>query len=122
MTHNSASPILPVGRVNLLTGKNAEWGTVWNLWPEDPNETYLLVRSQSDETKFRAIITCSPMANATKYNPVGDVIDLQHDQTGATIGTWRGWKVVGLFENSPAGLRKMADLCGQKSIPFATFK
>lgn len=127
MYRSDEYPILPVGRTNMLTAKNAEWGSIFNLWAEDDG-TYILFRATNwdrktngDKVSYRAVITSGELEDAKEWLPVGTKVGLVHDQTGARFG-WNAWTVVGHFANSRAGLRQMAEACETKSIPFATFK
>lgn len=114
----SQSPILPIGMVNLLTGANKMFGSVWNCWSEGEG-TYLLVQDQYTG-KYRAISTSDTLESASKYYPAGRTMQFCHDQTRAQIGN--SWTVIGLFPNTKAGLKAMAAKCSKKSLPFSCFK
>jgi hypothetical protein len=119
--------ILPIGMTSLFSGKNADFGNVFDLWAMDSG-TYLLVKqlkydfkNHANKAMFRAVITSDTLENASKYYQVGQKFYLVHDQTFAKIGDGK-WEVVGLYPNNHAGLLKMAQISGKSSIPFATFK
>lgn len=123
MYRNNDFPILPIGRVNMLNGKNAEYGSVWNVWEESTDDTFVLVKlvNWAGETLYRAIITADPIEHARGSYKTGERMGLVHDQTGARFSQGE-WIICGLFPNTKEGLRQMALATGKKSIPFATFK
>lgn len=108
-------PILPIGRVNLKTGSNSLFGTIWNGWDEDPNETNVLVKSLEDGS-LRVIHT------AGAGIPEGSNLNLIHDQTHARIGGRSGWRVVKNYPHTREGLIDLSRDTGRASLPFATFK
>jgi hypothetical protein len=104
---------LPIGMVDLTTGKNAMFGTIWNCWKQDEKDSNILVR---EGDKFKAIHTCG---SADNYK-AGDTMCLRHDQTGARIGGI--WTIVGIAQHTPEGMLKLKELSGKTSVAFSTFK
>ena len=113
-------PILPIGSVNLTTGANAMFGTVWDCWEE--GGTDILLR---DCSLFRPADYVRPMrvvhtsGTASDMN-VGDTLELVHDQTNRSIG--ERWEVVGKFSHTKEGLLEMKRVTGRNSFSFNTFK
>lgn len=107
---HSMCPILPVGLVNLTTGKNAKFGVIWDCWNDGSN---ILVK---EGEKFRVVHT----SGGAEDFVAGDTIVLAHDQAGARIGGI--WTIVGTAPHTPAGLLELKRLSGKSSLAFATFK
>lgn len=119
--------ILPIGKVNLLNGQNAQFGNVFYLWAEGDG-TQLLVKqikydwkTQTNKVIFRAVITSDSMESSARYYHVGQKLTLVHDQTRAEIGDGY-WEVIGLYPHTLPGLLAMHYATGKTSISFSTFK
>jgi len=104
--------ILPIGRVNLKTGSNSLFGTIWNGWEEGKGVNYLL--SDPAGNKFRVVHSS---AGADIQN--GSLINLVHDQGQYDMGLWQ---VVGRYPHTREGLIDLSRDTGRASLPFATFK
>lgn len=112
--------ILPIGRVNLLTGKNKMFGTVWDCWEEDERGWNMLVVShdvpQTDLRKYRIIHSSGKMDI-----DVGDLCYFCHDQTRARIGN--RWRVLATGQHTKTDLASFLDVAGcPKSVSMSTFK
>lgn len=110
---NEGCAVLPIGTVNLTTGKNALFGEVWHGWEENASHSNILV---CEGNKFKVLHTCG---GATEFIK-GDTISLKHDQTLSRIGFY--WKVVGTVPHTKEGLLKLKQLSGKSSLAFSTFK
>lgn len=99
-------PILPIGKINLVTGDNE----YFNFTQE--NGSFVLV---TVENKFKVIYSSGTMN-------VDDLIDkyqtLSHDQTGRRIGEA---KVVGTYK-CPYQLKELQDKIGSKTVSGYVFK
>ena len=116
---NKSYPILPIGKVNLTTGKNELFGTIWDGWEpatENRVSTNILVL-ETEKMTYRVVHSSGDMKEwATKAN----VLEFKHDQTGARIGQM--WKVIGVFPHTKLGLLDLQKETGKSSLSFATFK
>lgn len=126
----TAYPILPVGMVKLADGSQKEYGSIWNLWPEDENETFVVLMQvrtswrtgeEKSSSHYRAVITCDPIEDTARWHPIDSQMIVFHDQTGVEIGSGM-WTVVGLVKNTREGVASIEKMTGRKSIPFSTFK
>lgn len=130
----NALAVLPVGSVNVLTGKCKEYTSIFNLWEEDENETYVIFKmtrtvyakvqgrwESQVKTSFRATITCDKIDNVRVSYPVGSKWVLFHDQSGAQFGDSE-WEVVGWVRNTRDDLPQIKTMTGKTSMAFGTFK
>lgn len=109
-------PILPIGVINLTTGKsNGDWDLLWDCWESDANASNILC-FDIEKMKYMAVHTSG---KNTQYKD-GDIMEFSHDQTFRKIGTT--WKVIGTFPHTINGNAAMKRECGKASISFATFK
>lgn len=92
-------PVASIGKVNLRTGRNAMFGTVWNCWEEDPRAHNMLL---THGTQLFITHTCG------EGEKVGDTCDLVHDQSGRRIGSGK-WTVVAVAPHTKEGLAQLAD-------------
>lgn len=111
MLHHA--PIAVIGNVNLLTGKNAMFDTVWNCWGEDATEYNMLYRIDDD-----LII----IHTAGQGDAVGTVQSFQHDQSMRPIKDGRKWTCIAMTPHTKAGLAELAGITGKKTIRMATYK
>lgn len=113
---------MPIGSVNLRTGKNEMFGTVWDCWPESEGGACILVRDASAPSKFRVCFTSGRVESTALQFPVDSHMNIIHDQTRRRLGSWAGWNVVGVFPYTPQGLLDMRNRSCSNSLTFATFK
>lgn len=110
-----SSAILPIGTVNLLTGKcsgrDACWPSVWECWPERADEHNMLIQFESG--KLKVVHTSGP------GDAVGHTAYFHHDQTRRTYGRAT---VIAMQPHTPAGLKQLAGIAGQRSLVMATYK
>ena len=111
--------ILPVGRVNLDTGKNAMFGQIWNCWEEGKGTCYLLTMNEDGKAKFRVVNTSDSDAVNSDHTIVGDTLRLVHDQDGYNMGAWT---VVAIAPHSKIGHKRLKEVSGKVSLSFSTFK
>jgi len=109
--NRNGSPILPIGTVNLITGKNATFGTVWDCWKEDEKSHNMLVKFGGDKLR---IVHCSGSGD-----PVGTIKAYCHDQTHRRYGIG---ETIARHPHTKAGLKAMAESAGKKSLIMATYK
>jgi len=105
--------ILSIGSVNLKTGKCSSdyWDEVWSCWEEDATAHNMLVRL--DSGKMIVTHTCGD------GEKVGYESDYHHDQSGRRIGHGT---VLAVEPHTKAGLAKLADVAGKKSLVMLTYK
>lgn len=108
-----AISILPIGLVNLTTGKNALFGNVFDGW-EEGSGVNLLVKDQSTG-KFMAVHSSGDVGI-----PVGTQVQFKHDQSFRPIG--EVWEVIGIFPHSKEGLTQLSQKAGKAAVSMATFK
>lgn len=106
-------PIAAIGSVNLLTGSNAMFGTVWHGWEASTDSTNMLVRDAAG--KLYIVHTWG-----AGY-PDGDYFDLVHDQSDRRVGAGC-WTVLASRPHTAEGLKELAAIAGVKTLPMATFK
>jgi hypothetical protein len=114
---NNKYPISSIGTVNLKTGRNSMFGTVWDCWEESDNMAAILVTN--DTGKFRVCVTSGNTNSTTGQFPRGHVIHLIGDQSRRNLGHW---SVVGVFPHRHHGLKSIQLASGKSSLDFATFK
>jgi hypothetical protein len=115
--------ILPIGTVNLLTGKcqkGALFDTVFDCWKPNSVACVLLSVSGLATTKFLVVVTSDSLANATGSHPSGKTLRFKHDQTGREYPGVH--TVAGVFSHDATGHKAMATAAGARSIAFATYK
>jgi len=109
---------MPIGVVNLITGKNALFGNIWSGWEEDATATNMLVVEDKVDAdakpKYYVVHTCG-----SGWEP-GTTLELKHDQTFRPKG-W-GWTVVACTPHTLAGLKQLAEITARKSLAFCTLK
>lgn len=108
---NQGCAILPIGKVNLITASNKEFGTMWTVWDEGDGTNLLC----EQDGKYKAVHTSGTMDTMQ----VGDTLVLKHDQTFRSYGAW---KIVAKAPHNAAGLLELKKVCNTSSINFATFK
>jgi hypothetical protein len=108
---NQGCAVLPIGKVNLTTAANKDFGTMWTVWTEGEGTNLLC----EQDGKFKAVHTSGTMDTMQ----VGDTLVLKHDQTFRTYGAW---KIVAKAPHNAAGLLELKKVCNTSSINFATFK
>ena len=131
------SAILPIGAVNLKTGRNQLFGDIWSVWEKDRGFNILFNRrdgvpiavhtsgpSTPKPTPADDIVNELPDPDAglnsvKKQYPVGSVTQFYHDQTMRQLepGT-----VIDVFPHSDAGVAAIKAKTGKNSIKFYTFK
>ncbi len=103
-----ASSILPLGKINLTSGKS-KYFNVFETWGEDT--TYELYKT--DDNKLKLVATSGKVA----INKIGQEKSFRHDQTFKHM--FRGEMI-----DSAVGtdLKKFAEKYNVKSITGATYK
>ena len=114
---NNKCPVSSIGTVNLKTGRNSMFGTVWDCWEQSFNMAAILVTN--DTGKFRVCVTSGTVESTARWHVPGHSIDLISDQSRRSLGMW---KVVGVFPHTQDGLNSLRLVSGKSSLDFATFK
>lgn len=119
---------MPIGSVNLTTGKLAKpelmSENIFEGW--EPGGYNILIQDASrfrpDDYKrpFRVLHSSGDLNNGVKQFPIGGRLEICHDQTQRMIG--EEWTVVGVFSHSQRGLLQLKEATGKGSLSFATFK
>ena len=109
--------ILPIGAVNLKTGKNQLFGEIWFGWDEGKGSNILVNRR--DGTPIVVHTSGEDLESLKKQYPVGSVLQFYHDQTMRQLdpGT-----VIDVFPHTKAGLDEIKSKTGKSSVKFYTFK
>ena len=109
-------PVLPIGKVNLVTGKcvgsEKYWDEVWECWEENASHSNMLLQNGS---RYYVAHTTG------KGYPPGDTFHMVHDQTNRWIGP-EPWTILACEPHTKEGLKKLAEKAGKKTITMATFK
>lgn len=125
MINHHSSAILPVGKVNLRTGKNAMFGLIWNCWPRSGVSCVLFKRHhepwdrQATTPKYRVVVTCGALESTRTSYFIGKIEEFHHDQALYKMGTW---EVVGVFEHNEKGHLEIANQTQSSSLSFSTYK
>lgn len=93
-----AVPILPIGTVNLLTGANVMFGSMWDCWEESDKAYDMLVQFKNG--KFKIVHTSG------EGDEVGLSQEFVHDQTRRSYGIGR---VVACEPHTKAGLTRVTN-------------
>lgn len=113
--------VLPIGVVNLTTGKNQ----FFNVLSNNPTDTIVLCKMpninyirqddpKSDPTRYVGII-----GTKGRYAEEGARRELRHDQTGARLGTIT---VIGHYEINRAGFDEIRGIVKRPGLRCAVFK
>jgi hypothetical protein len=119
MRNPKGHPILPIGRVNLKSGKNPLFGTIWNGWEANAEYTNTLLRrldSSAWDAEFMVVHSCGVGMTVGAKG-----VHLYHDQTFRRIGDG-DWEVIAVVPHTEDGLQKLERITDSKSLRFATFK
>ena len=103
--------ILPIGNVNMKTGKNEMFGTVWSCWEEDVTAHNMLVKLANG----KMIVTHT----AGEGQKVGHVAEYRHDQTNRSYGKGT---VIACQPHTKEGLMNLGAHAGTASLKMATYK
>lgn len=103
--------ILPIGAINLKTGKNQYINVL------DDTGAMILVKSMTGQYK----LVCGA-GSPDGYGKMDDYVTLYHDQTMNNFGNPVSWKIVGQFKTNQEGLDNVAKICGKNSVAGAVFK
>src|SRR5574343_1373842 len=117
---NNQSPILPIGKVNLTTAKNAMFGVLWDCWEKDENSANILLKGAdyNNQGKMRVVHTSGNVGSTKSWHPVGKKIEFCHDQDRYSMGVW---EVVSVHPHTEAGLLEIKAASGKSSLGFATY-
>lgn len=109
--------VLPTGdRVN--PHSNPESNSYIQGWKQSGDQSVIAIVKQRGYSRdtYRSILSGH---NGVSDDIIGDAFPMEHDQTGATIGSG-DWVVVGVYEPKPGGA-VMGEIPNQK-IPFYVYK
>jgi len=114
---NNNYPVSSIGTVNLKTGRNNMFDTVWECWEQSDNMAAILVTN--DAGKFRVCVTSGTVESTARAFVPSHQLHLIGDQSRRSLGLWR---VVGVFPHNQDGLTAISRASGKSSLDFATFK
>jgi hypothetical protein len=124
---NKSSAISVVGPVNLKTGKNSMFGSIFDCWGENEVSLILFKRNPtyfdkdfSPASAWKVVATCATIDQTIKHHPAGTEEIFHGDQSGRTLAG--EWITNGVFKHSLTGFAEMKAITGRNSLCFATYK
>ncbi len=119
-------PVASIGSVNLKTGRNLLFETIWDCWEEadrpDNQQANILVQDVNYPDRYYVCHTSGSPENTAKWATPGLNIQLIGDQTRRRIGGYDGWRVIKVFPHTKLGLTEINLICRKTSLVFACFK